>query len=77
MEIVKKKGEMSEIKSLVNQIKTRVANVITRQDQEEERLLWMEDKIKEMLHSNNNKVKNEKTTIPIFKNSGIWSKDKT
>lgn len=39
----------------INQIKTAVVSIISKPDQAEERLSQMEDKIKEILHTDNDK----------------------
>jgi hypothetical protein len=41
----------------INQIKTAVVSIISKPDQAEERLSQMEDKIKEILHTDNHKRK--------------------
>jgi hypothetical protein len=54
-----KKVETLELKNLINQIKTTVDSTISRQDQTEERLSEVENKIEEILHTDNHKDKNE------------------
>jgi hypothetical protein len=49
---------MLEIKSSINHIRKTVGSIVYRQDQAEERISWIEDKIKEILYSDNNE-KNE------------------
>jgi TolA-binding protein len=41
------------MKTSINQIQTTVDNIISRQDKTEERISQMEDKIEELLHTNN------------------------
>jgi TolA-binding protein len=50
---------MLEIKNSINQIKTTEDNIISRQDQAEERISKMEDKIEEILHTDSQKIRNE------------------
>jgi TolA-binding protein len=50
---------MLEMKTLINHIKNTVDSIISRQDQTEERISEMADKIKELLHVNYHKGKNE------------------
>jgi TolA-binding protein len=41
----------------INQLQTTMDSVISTQDQTEERISEMEDKIEELLHTNNHKEK--------------------
>jgi hypothetical protein len=51
--------KMLEMKMSINQIETTVDNITSRQDQTEERKSEMENKIKRILHMDNNEEKNE------------------
>jgi hypothetical protein len=50
------------VKNSINQIKYSVESITNRLDQEEKRISGFESKIKEILHSNTNKEKNNMTT---------------
>jgi hypothetical protein len=59
MEIMKSNQvEMLEMKISINQIKTTVDIIISRQDEAEERISETENKIEDVLHVNNHKEKN-------------------
>jgi TolA-binding protein len=62
----KNQVNMLEMKTSINQIQTTMGSIISRQDQTEERISEMEDKIGELLHASNHKEKKL-----IYKNSGI------
>jgi hypothetical protein len=50
---------MYQIKASINQIKTTIDSIISRQDQLEERIPEMEDKSKGILHKDNRKERDE------------------
>jgi TolA-binding protein len=70
MEIMKK-VEMLEIKSSINQIRTTVDSIISGQNQAEERILHMEDKIEEISCAENNKE--NKINTSDYNIQELWS----
>jgi hypothetical protein len=58
MELIKNNQiEMFEMKTSVNQIQIIVSSIISRKDRREERIPDMENKLTEILHTNNYKEK--------------------
>jgi hypothetical protein len=49
---------MLEMKTSINQMQTTINNIITRQEQTEERISEMEDDVEWQLHISNHKEKN-------------------
>jgi TolA-binding protein len=64
---------MLEMKTSTSQIQTTVDSIISRKDQTEERISEIEEKIKELLHTNHHKEK----MSTKYKNSDIQSKRQT
>jgi hypothetical protein len=59
MEIMKNNQvQILEVKTSINLIQTTMDSIVSRQDQTEEIILQMEDKMEEILHANNYKEKN-------------------
>jgi hypothetical protein len=61
------------MKSSINQIKGKAESIISRQDQTEERILGIKDKVKETLHLDSTKEKINKHDYNL-KNSGTQSR---
>jgi hypothetical protein len=73
---IQKKMEMLERKGWINQIKNMAKSITNAVDWAEERISGIEEKVKEILHSDHSKEKINKHDHN-FKNSGTWLRGQT